>query len=147
MIRFQLRPLRCQACGTRLDKGIPLLRRVQPSLLLMHSLCDAVPRDVVDPHDERWHTEYLNVNLAMITEVLQEMQGEPTASPAYMTAVRRVIEEVPHRTQVALSGLITAVVVIELAKAQDRTHEEAWADIALQAALAFPGSSADGGEA
>lgn len=139
MIRFRFRPFRCEGCGARLDRGVPFLRDVSPSLLLMHSLCDAVPRDVLDPQDERWRKGYWDANVAMVTEALEALQEGGTWTPAYLAAVRRVIEEVPHRTQVALSGLVTALVVDELAKAQGRTPQEAWSEIALKAALAYSG--------
>jgi hypothetical protein len=138
MIRFQFRSFRCQSCGARLDKGVPFLRRVPSSLLLMHSLCDAIPRDVLDPQDEGWREGYWEANIAMVTEALQAFEEGGVWTPAYLAAVRRVIEEVPHRTQVTLSGLITALVVDELAKAQGRTTQEVWSEIALRAALAFP---------
>lgn len=138
MIRFQFRPVCCQACGARLDRGVPFLREVSPSLLWMHSLCDAFPRRA-DPEEEGFRREYMDATIAMVTEAVHALQAEPTSSPVYLAAVRRVIEEVPHRTQVALSGLVTAMVVDELAKAQGRTPPEVWSEIALRAAVAFQG--------
>lgn len=137
MIRFRFRPVCCQTCGARLDRGVPFLRRVSPSLAWMHSLCDAFPRRT-NPAEEGFRRGYMEATVAMVTEAVHALQGEPTSDPVYLAAVRRVIEEVPHRTQVALSGLVTAMVVDELAKARERTPQEVWSEIALRAAVAFP---------
>lgn len=138
MIKFRFRPFCCQACGARLDKGVPFLRRVSPSLLWMHSLCDAVPRPPL-PGEEGWSEPYWGANIAMVTEALQAFQEGGVLTPGYLAAVRRVIEEVPHRTQVALSGLVTAMVVDELARSQGRTTQEVWSEIAVRAELAYSG--------
>ena len=69
-------------------------------------------------------------------QALHEIPGDPR----YLAAVRRVIEEVPHRTQVVLSGLITAMVVDELARVQARTREEVWEELALRVAVVFSGN-------
>lgn len=139
MIRFQFKPVLCEGCRARLDKGVPFLRRVSPSLLLMHALCDAVPRDVLDPNDEGWRGAYWEANVAMVTGALDAFDRGGVWTPEYLATVRRVIEEVPHRTQVALSGLVTAMVVDELARARGRTTQEVWSEIALRSALVFPG--------